>query len=400
MRVLSVATAVPYPPDHATRSRTWSLLRRLQPWAEVTLLTWSDAGPPPELEGAVERLVLQPLRPTSARLPARVRRWGGALAGGPPPWIQAVREERGIDPQGPTTLPEEVRALHADAPFDVVVAEEDAAAFLLPDLGVPVVIHRHNVFSPTLRALRHGPRRLAWPLEAPVWRRFDRQAAQADVLVAPTEELARELRSLAPETRVAVVPNVVEPPAEPLDPTAGAGIVFVGTMGYAPNALAVRWFLHRIWPGVRREAPEARFVVIGAGARERFRDADGVDVLGYAPDLVQACAGARLGVVPLREGMGIKTKTLELLGMGLPVVATSIGAEGIAPNEGLLVADDPEAFRGAVLRLLAEPEEAAARGRVGRTFTRERFGGDAAARVYRTVLTGAVEGARRTGVGG
>lgn len=317
-------------------------------------------------------------------LAARARRWGRAVAGGPPPWIQAVQEER----QGPSVR--EALELHRERPFDLVVAQEDAAAWLLPPLDAPVVLHRENVFSRTVRDLRRGPRALGWPVEGPVWRRFDASASRGDVVVVPTEEMARMLGTLAPGVRTAVVPNGVEAPDTPLDPRDGARVVFVGTMGYAPNAQAVHWFRRRVWDGVRRAAPEARFVVIGRGGPERFDSGDGVEVVGYAPDLVEACAGARVGVVPLRSGVGIKTKTLELLGMGLPVVATPVGAEGIPPNPGLIVAETTGGLRDALAALLADPDEAEHRGRVGRKLVLEQFGWDAAADAYRRVLLDAV----------
>lgn len=389
MRILSVATMLPYPPDHAARLRVWNLLKRATSWAEVTLLTWHEGpAPAPEVADRVARMISAPVRSIPMDGVTRALRWGRALSGGPPPWIQAVREER----QGPWAR--EVVALHRERPFDLVVAQEDAAGALLPPVDAPTLLHRENVFSRTLRDLRHGPRMLGWPLEAPVWRRFDATASQGDVAVVPTEEMARMLASVVPGVRTAVVPNGVEVPPEPLDPSAGAGVVFIGTMDYAPNVQAVRWFRRRVWDDVRRTVPEARLRVIGRGGPERLTSGDGVEIVGYAPDLLEACAGARAGVVPLRAGVGIKTKTLELLGMGLPVVATPAGAEGIPPNDGLLVAESPDGLRDAVAGLLADPDEAEHRGRVGRKLVRERFGWDAAADAYRRTLLDAAAAGR------
>lgn len=207
------------------------------------------------------------------------------------------------------------------------------------------------------------------------------------------------LRDLVGGTRVEVVPNGVELPPRPLTPARGTDVVFVGTMDYAPNAEAVSWFLRRVWEGVREAVPSARFRIIGRGARERFPPAAGVDRIGYVSDVPEACGGARLAVVPLWAGLGIKTKTLEFLGMGLPVVATSVGAEGLPTTEGLVVADDPGAFREAVVRLLTDPQDAALRGRAGRAVAAEGFGWDAAAAVYRELLVETVEAGRETEVG-
>lgn len=383
MRVLSVATALPYPPDHATRVRSWNLLRGVAAWAEVTLLTWDTElhGPHADaVRGVVHRLVLAPLGPASMGMPRRAGRWLRALGGDLPPWVQALRAERGYARAAP-----EILEAHRAAPFDVVVAEEDAAAFLLPPVDVPAVVHRHNVFSRTLTDLRRGPARLLWPLERGVWRRFDTGSRFARLHVASTEESADALRDVLPRTRVAVVPNGVELPAESVRCGRGRDVAVIGTMDYAPNAEGVEWFVRQVWPRVRAEHPDAALFVIGRGAdRLSHLAVDGVRVLGFVPDLRQACATVRAGAVPLRAGLGIKTKTLDFMGMGIPVVATPAGAEGI--GVGPIVAANAAAFAAELSALLRDPARAERIGRAGRTAVAARFSWDAAAATYRSLL--------------
>lgn len=389
MRILSVSASVPFPPDDGTRLRVWNLLRRLRNDAHVTALTWVDDHTPPgaveALEAVVDRVIVGRTTPTGRGVGRRVVRQLSALAGAQPPWVQESLSERRDREQ----LHAAVLEAHDRAPFDVVVAEHDAAFTLAPPLAVPMVVHRHNVFEPLLRDLRRrGPAQVGWPLERTVWRRFDR-AARGDRVIATTAESADLLAGCLGRT-VDVVPNGVDVPPGPVPVAQGKGVAFVGAMEYAPNRDGVRWLIEHVWPQVHRREPAARLRVIGRNGPRVLGDLRdrGVDVLGYVPDLRTALDGCRLGVVPLFAGHGIKNKTLDLLAHGLPVVATPRGAEGldIEPDGGIEIVGDADRFANAVLELLTDPAAADARGAAGREHVRGRHGWDAAAVRYVEIL--------------
>jgi glycosyltransferase involved in cell wall biosynthesis len=104
-------------------------------------------------------------------------------------------------------------------------------------------------------------------------------------------------------------------------------------------------------------------------------DRDGVVVHGYVPDPASLLSAARLMVVPLRAGGGMRVRILNGLAAGVPIVTTAIGCEGIGvePGRHLLVADGAEAFAAAVVRLLDDPALAAALARQGRELVRARY---------------------------
>nr|WP_051155946.1 rhamnan synthesis F family protein [Leucothrix mucor] len=142
----------------------------------------------------------------------------------------------------------------------------------------------------------------------------------------------------------------------------GQRIVFVGGMQHAPNHDAVTWFLSEVWPFVIKAAPQASFRLVGANPSESlYAMADeSVTLLGgiSEDDLHEEYRLARLVVAPLQYGAGVKGKTLEALQKGIPLVATSIAAEGIPGiNDLLPTADTPEAFAQQVLEMLALSDE-------------------------------------------
>src|SRR2546421_1420009 len=143
-------------------------------------------------------------------------------------------------------------------------------------------------------------------------------------------------------------------------------VMFVGPTSYDVNVEGVSWFLDRVWPRVRADVPDARFEIVGSGWGSLSRDTPGVMVRGFVPDLATDVSGARVVVAPVRAGGGTKIKVLEAMAAARPVVATSIGAEGIPASPGVAVADDERGFAAGVVRWLSGAEEAASAGAANR----------------------------------
>jgi glycosyltransferase involved in cell wall biosynthesis/GT2 family glycosyltransferase len=178
----------------------------------------------------------------------------------------------------------------------------------------------------------------------------------ADALIAVSEDDAAALRELAPEVPVHVVSNVHA--AAPAGPGFAArdGLVFVANFAHAPNVDAILDFHATTWPLVCTALPGARLTLVGSDppiAVRALADDPQVEVTGWVESTLPYLDAARVSIAPLRYGAGVKGKVGEALSHGLPVVATTIGAEGmgIVNGEHALVADGPEAFAAAAARL-------------------------------------------------
>jgi polysaccharide biosynthesis protein PslH len=180
---------------------------------------------------------------------------------------------------------------------------------------------------------------------------------------------ARRLAESYPGARFAVLPNSISPRSLAPRPAGGHALrmLFVGTLGYFPNTDAVFLLCREVLPALRRLTDRAIEVhVAGAGDATALRELAGiaeVTLHGYVDDLSPLYAAADMAVVPLRAGGGTRIKILEAFAYGVPVVATSLAAEGIAAADGehVVIADDVESFARSCLAVVTQPDRAAAR---------------------------------------
>lgn len=245
-----------------------------------------------------------------------------------------------------------------------------------------VAFYGHDLHHVRLRqAAAHDPamaraaRRMLW-LEQRVWR-------QVDAVLYPSREEADRVALLAPAVRaLAVPPYAFASWLPPRRPASAPLLLFVAGFAHPPNEDAACWLVRDIMPLVRRRVPAARLAIVGSYPTVRVRAlaGGGVDVTANvsADDLRICYAKARVAVVPLRQGAGVKRKVLEALHAGLPLVTTPVGAQGLPGLETVSdVCATAEAFAASVVALLRHDALWQARSRAGDAYARARFSPEA-----------------------
>jgi polysaccharide biosynthesis protein PslH len=260
--------------------------------------------------------------------------------------------------------------------YDIAVVEHFWCASYLDQLRSHcqrVVLDLHNVESVLLdrcASTEFGLARIAM-------RRFSRVCRGSETRLLPKFDTVL----VASEADREHVPHaVIFPNAIPLVPKPTASprheIVFSGNMAYHPNAAAVRFFSRRVWPILRKRHPELLWRIAGKNA-DRVRPSGDSRVVATVDftDAVSTLAGARAAVVPLLSGSGTRFKILEAWAAGVPVVSTTIGAEGLdaTPGEHYLAADDPVRFADAVTFVLNDFSLADRVRRSGRALYESRY---------------------------
>lgn len=209
-------------------------------------------------------------------------------------------------------------------------------------------------------------------LERSIWKR-------SDIVLYPSHEEAQEVAILEPSTTArAITPYAYEPARETAGPSHRRGILFVAGFGHPPNVDAAFHLMDDIMPLVWAEIPDVQVFLVGANPTTEVKalQSDRVAVTGYVDDdaLADHYASARVAVVPLRYGAGIKSKVVEAFHQGLPLVTTPTGMQGLLESEGICeVATRAEDLANAIVRLMREDQRWLACSERGRAYVNDRF---------------------------
>ncbi|GAB6059667.1 glycosyltransferase family 4 protein [Desulfonatronum parangueonense] len=246
------------------------------------------------------------------------------------------------------------------------------------------ILDMHNVESSLLERFADGEQSRLKALYARITatklRRYEGQIADLfrRILVCSVED-GRMLEGYGLRTPVKVIPNGVDCDyfhPQPWNPSA-QDLVFVGSMDYHANIFGILHFVNDILPFVWKKKPQTRFTIVGKNPPESIqRLADQrITVTGKVPDVRSYLAEARVVVVPLLVGGGTRLKILEAMACAKAIVATPLGAEGIAVRDGehLLLAKDDDDFARKTCRLLDDDDLCRSLGKSAATFVRRNY---------------------------
>lgn len=252
----------------------------------------------------------------------------------------------------------------------------------------PVLLDEHNVewriierFAQT--GARSAARRAFAGIEWPKLKSYELESCRRANRVLTVTPQDRSILMEAGVRQEKIIPLPIGVDIDyfrPIPPNSSSKkILSIGTMSWPPNVDAISHFAESIYPLIKREIPEVTFSVVGANPSSEMKalgDSDpSIRVTGFVDDIRTSAESTAAFVVPLRIGSGMRVKILDAMAMGLPVVTTTIGCEGISlnPGEHALVADRPEEFANAVIHLLQNPKIRCDLGNAGRTFVENNY---------------------------
>lgn len=413
MKILLLSQVLPHPPDSGPKVKTWNLLRFLAQHHEVTLISFVRGEGPEstqELQKYCRRVHTIPMKRAWPRdLWALVRSLATSQ-----PWMM-LRDDR-------RAMRDKVREISGQGGFDVVYADQlNMCQYARLVSGGVRVFDAHNalwlLYRRVAATLKPGAKRWLLKRDEALLKRYEARVCQDfDVTTAVSIEDKHALEEAIGKTSgIVVIPIGVD--TQEMSPIRASSIptsqiptsqipsrdrvTYVGTMFWPPNVDGVLWFRREIWPLVRRRRPDAELDIIGArppGAVTRLAStADGVHIAGYVADLQERLAACGVFVVPLRAGGGMRVKILEALSRGLPIVSTSVGCEGIhvTHEKDILIADTPEEFAEATVRILSDLDLRRRLAENGRRLVEEEYDYRTALRPLDAILSHPPRGASR-----
>lgn len=372
MRVLSITYGLPWPLTEGAKIRDFHLLRELARSAEVSVLSLckDDRHPAksPELKRfcAVVETFTPPVRGAWATLREG---WSPRRPVAAAPFFFEAFAAR----IGALALQHRAQIVQFEhtflAPYVVFVPKTCKKVLSLHNIGELQYARMAQLSGAGPLARMKALAMRGW--EGDWARRFD-------ACIAVSESDAGWVRRHAPDVPVTVIDNGVDcETLRPLAPAGGCEVLFIGVLGYRPNADAVVHFARQAMPLLRRTVPEARFIVAGRnpGADVRaLAEAGAIELHSDVPDVLPLYQRARVCVVPLRAGGGTRLKIPEAMALGRPVVSTTLGCEGleVEHERQLLIADGAEALAAQTARLLRQPDLARELTARARTWVEQR----------------------------
>jgi glycosyltransferase involved in cell wall biosynthesis len=370
-RLLFLSQCLPYPPHSGVANRTFNVLVQLQRTFDVHLLPFSRRNHQADVRARVEARAVLAERLTGVEEAVPISAESGI-------WGRTWSHVRSLLTGRPYTYYEYAALDYGRRLSELLVTLRPSLVHMdsldlyhwLPLLSqVPVAVTHHSVESDLLasraRRIRPVALRPYLHLQARLLARVERRLCPEFPLnVMMSDVDALRLRNLAPGSRTVTVPNGVDTTF--FRRTAGqvpipGRILFLGPTYMYPNRDAVDFFLDAVWKEVWRAVPGATFHLVGknpADHRARLSAYAGVTLHGYVPDVRPNLAEATCSVVPIRIGGGTRLKILDSWAMGVPVVSTTVGCEGLhaLDGENILIRDDPQEFARAVIEVLSNEQ--------------------------------------------
>ena len=383
MRILFLTPQLPYPPRQGTQLRNYQIIRMAAGAHQVDLLSFIRPGDGTAIVDVCRKVETVPA-PHRGRL-FRVR----SMFTSTKPDLARRLASRDFE----VALCSLLKSNH----YDIVQIEGLEMAIYIsialaeaPDTTT-VIFDDHNVeHILQLRAARVDAGHFySWPkaiYSVVQWaklKRYERWACNsAGAVLAVSDADAEALRKIGVETPVAVVPNCIDvawykrPSEATSDPDT---LLFTGSLDYRPNIDAVRWFVSAIFPRILARRPQTKFLIVGrspsASVLRLAHRHPAIRVVGDVEDVRPFLFRGTVFVVPIRMAGGSRLKILEAMAAGLPVVSTTIGAEGLdlSRDADVLLADSPRAFADTIIRLLEDEDLRQQLGASGRKTVEEGY---------------------------
>jgi len=357
-KVVVIAPFVPYPARHGGAIRSRVLLDALRHDHEVHLAaavaTQEDRANAAAL-AAETGIVVYPLPAQEAPRPSVV----GKLSR----WVLGRSELIGRRWQAGAD--KEVRRICEEVGYDIGVIDSTFALPVAPRDCHLLFLHNleYSMYARRDAEVRSCSDRMTRRMEARGLRAAEKSAIEMQPLTVTVSARDRDLAlDLVPKARVEVVPNSVDLDKLKLLPVADRNaaprLLFVGSLDYPPNLEAVIELVERHLPVLRATFPGLTVRLVGKdphGEGSRFAGVPGVEVVGLVDDVVEHYRDTHAVYLPIRSGGGTRIKILEAWALGVPVLSTAVGCEGLPAEDGVHLArfETPEQGRDALRALLA-----------------------------------------------
>ena len=264
---------------------------------------------------------------------------------------------------------QKLRKILADEKFDIVQFESVFAGPYLQTVrqtsGASCVLRAHNIEHIIWQRMAETSSNLLkkryLKLLSSRLKKYESDIiGKFDALLPMTKQDSETFLRINPSVKQRIVPIGLNPDVYPYDENRKEtlSVFHLGSMDWMPNQEAIEWFLENCWYELKKSVPSLKLYLAGRGFPDSLKiDDENVVYDESVSNAVEYMKSKSVMIVPLLSGSGMRVKILQAFALGLPVVSTVIGAEGIECTDGedILIADTPSDFAAATIRLLNDP---------------------------------------------
>jgi len=377
MNILFLISQIPYPPDTGAKIRSFNLIKQLSFKHKITVMAFGD--------DVKEAFKIGALRPYCKNIIVVPRK--------------ATMKYLSMFLNIFSTLPYTVKKYHTGAiekrlmelafngRFDLIHCDSLQMSLNLRRTNtIPKVLTEHNVESAILeRYSQNEPnifKKIYVGIQSNKLARYEFDTCRRfNKCIAVSENDSNLIQKHSGISNISVVPNGVD--CSYFTPQKGFvkpfSLVFTGSLDWLPNEDALMYFFSDIYPLLKKKVPHVNITIVGRNPSSKLKKIASKDssiaLRGRVDDVRSYIAQNQIVIVPLRIGGGTRLKILEAMAMGKPVVSTTIGAEGlgVANDENILLADNPENFTKRIVYLFENIKKMESLAIAGRKLVEEKY---------------------------
>jgi len=389
MKILMLTPYLPFPLMSGGQTRSYNLIKNLSKKHDITLFSLikndKEKKYIPELKKYCKKVFVF----NRSKTPWTLRNI--LLTGfGPYPFLVI----RNLASDEKSAVKEELEA----EKYDIIHAETFYVMPHIPDTKVPILlveqtieylVYKHYVedqapflvkipFSIDVMKLKF------W--ETHFWK-------QANRVVAMSESDKKEMLSLAPGLNIDIVPNGIDIEhfsAKPRNETTKK-VLYVGNFKWIQNVEAANILLNEVWPKIKKEINDVKLWIVGMNITDKLKEyaSDDIEISEALPDIREAYSKASVLVAPIKGPGGTRLKILEAMASALPVVTTSVGAEGLGVINGkeALISDELNEVSKNAIKILKDRELSKSLGLYGKKFVESKYTWDKSAQVLDNIYS-------------
>jgi sugar transferase (PEP-CTERM/EpsH1 system associated) len=390
LKILFIANRFPYPPFRGDKLKIYNLAKRIAQHHELHLITFAenkdDLKYLPELQKIFTKTIIVDLPKWKSVLNV-----GIGMLGSKPLQVNYFKSGKFKRELSLLLKNNEYDAIHVQHLRMAQYAMDLKSDFRILDLPDAFSLYWQRRKS----VARSLPSRILDNIESARVLKYEKLILQAfDLNLVCSQEDLKFLKDKHKIEHIRLLPNGVDTDKfhpQNHDYTHAHTLLFTGNMDYDPNVDAVLYFVEQIFPTIVKTFPNVKFVIAGQRPIDKVKslhNGKNIEVTGFIPELSDMYNQASVVVAPLRFGAGTQNKVLEAMAMGIPVVCSHIGFEGlgIQDGEGAFMRKDADTFAQQVITLLSDESLRLSTGQKGIEVIQNNFSWDKVAGILEAYL--------------